>query len=620
MGKIRQLDINLSNMIAAGEVVENPASVVKELLENAIDAESTHITIELKESGLRSIKVIDNGTGMDDADMEMALKRHATSKIMTEHDLHHIASLGFRGEALPSIASVSHMTIESSQSDEPGHFIEVKNGEVTARKSGAARKGTKVTVSDLFYNTPARLKHLRSPHRELSNIQEYVQAIALSHSDIAIRLTNDTKPLLNTNGDGNTLKILNQIYPTDIIRNMLYFEGANQYFTVRGYATKPTHTRSSRKHMMVMTNGRMIKETRLMKAINEAYRTYLPKHKHPIVYLEVEVDPVLIDVNVHPQKLSIKFTEQFLLEGLIEKTIHARLENASIIPSVKRSPEPRDDRQVTMGDLQERAEDHASSNPPSEDAPSGPLEGGTAMDHHNPPLSHATLEEASHPYTGEEGASPEENARGAASMSEATDMQDDRIPDLEYIGQLHGTYLLFQNEDGLYVMDQHAAAERIRYERYYEKMRQGSPDTQSLTVPFEIRLSSGEVTLFDDYRDTLESFGIRAERKDSATLLVTTVPAWFRRNMEEEYTETMIRYMIDDDTPKDIGKLIDPLAKDLSCKHSIRANKHLNRGEVDKLLSDLKAAVNPFTCPHGRPTIIHFSVHELETFFKRIQS
>ncbi|MFP4077924.1 MAG: DNA mismatch repair endonuclease MutL [Candidatus Izemoplasmataceae bacterium] len=604
MGSIRQLDINLSNMIAAGEVVENPASVVKELLENAIDAGSTKVRIELKESGLRAIRIIDNGTGMDEADLEMALKRHATSKIKTEHDLHHIASLGFRGEALPSIASVTHMTIESSLNDEPGHFVKVVNGRVVERGTGAARQGTLVEVSDLFYNTPARLKHLRNKHRELSNVQDYVQNIALSHSRIAITLMNDGKTLLATSGDGNTLKILNQIYPTDIIRNMLAFKGSNQYFTIRGYATKPLHTRSSRRHMMVMVNRRMIKEPRLLKAIDEAYRTYLPKHKHPIVYLEVEVDPVLIDVNVHPQKLSVKFTEQPLLESLIQKTIHERLEKASIIPNIRRPKAQDQSSQVSFNDGHHRDEPETEG-PSAQDEPSGATP------------KKERIEETETPYRDDEAGpldfndypEPDENS-----------LPKDRLPELEYIGQLHGTYLMFQNEKGLYIMDQHAAAERIRYELYYDRMRKATPETQSLTVPFEIRLSSDEVTLFEDYRDTLESFGIHAKKVSPTTLSVTTIPSWFRKNLEEDYTETMIRTLIDDEAPKDIGKIIDPLAKDLSCKHSIRANKYLTTDEVQRLLKDLRNAKNPFTCPHGRPTIIHFSVPELETFFKRIQS
>ncbi|MFW6285512.1 MAG: DNA mismatch repair endonuclease MutL, partial [Bacillota bacterium] len=575
----------------------------------AIDAESTQIRIELKESGLRAIKVIDNGTGMDETDMAMALKRHATSKIKTEHDLHHIASLGFRGEALPSIASVTHMTLESSTDDEPGHFIKVENGEVIERGTGAARKGTRVEVSDLFYNTPARLKHLRNKHRELSNVQDYVQNIALSHSRIAITLLNDGKTLLATSGDGNTLKILNQIYPTDIIRNMLDFEGSNQYFTVRGYATKPLHTRSSRRHMMVMVNRRMIREPRLLKAIGEAYATYLPKHKHPIVYLEIEVDPVLIDVNVHPQKLSIKFTEQALLESLIQSTIHARLEKASLIPTIRKPKEKSPTSQISFSD-----EHHEERTPPEETPVQNEPKPSPSE---SEPTKERTVDESDHPYHDDEDQTLEfEDFKDSKEVLPPKD----RLPELEYIGQLHGTYLMFQNEKGLYIMDQHAAAERIRYELYYEKMRKASPETQSLTVPFDIRLSSDEVTLFEDYRETLESFGIHARKASPTTLSVFAIPTWFKKNLEEEYTETMIRALIDDEAPKDIGKIIDPLAKDLSCKHSIRANKYLTTDEVHKLLKDLRQAKNPFTCPHGRPTIIHFSVPELETFFKRIQS
>ncbi|MFW5895040.1 MAG: DNA mismatch repair endonuclease MutL, partial [Bacillota bacterium] len=368
------------------------------------------------------------------------------------------------------------------------------------------------------------------------------------------------------------------------------------------------------RHMMVMVNRRMIKEPRLLKAIDEAYRTYLPKHKHPIVYLEVEVDPVLIDVNVHPQKLSIKFTEQALLESLIQKTIHARLEKASIIPHIKRPKEAHPSSQVSFNDVPHEDRTRTKEPPPQEEPPSlapGVKDSSTAASNKE------TIQESEVPYRDDE-----EGPLDFKDFQEPTEESapSDRLPELDYIGQLHGTYLMFQNEKGLYIMDQHAAAERIRYELYYDRMRKASPETQSLTVPFEIRLSSDEVTLFEDYRETLESFGIHAKKVSPTTLSVTTIPSWFRKNLEEDYTETMIRALIDDEAPKDIGKIIDPLAKDLSCKHSIRANKYLTSDEVHKLLKDLRNTKNPFTCPHGRPTIIHFSVPELETFFKRIQS
>ncbi len=605
-------------MIAAGEVVENMASVVKELLENAIDSESSAITIELKEAGLRRIRVTDNGFGMDKEDMEMALKRHATSKIMTQHDLHHIGSLGFRGEALPSIASVSEMTLESSMDSEPGAFITVNSGDIVKRGTGRARKGTSVTVQNLFYNTPARLKHLRSINRELSNIQHYVQKIALAHSYIAITLINDEKTILKTVGDGNVLKILNQMYPTDVIKNMLHFEGKNQYFTIRGYASKPEHTRSSRDHMMVMANRRLIKDTAITNAVLKGYRTHLFSHKYPIIYLEIEVDPILIDVNIHPQKLSIKFTEQRLLESLIEKTLSYRLKEETLVPSIKAAPQKDTSEQMSFQaypeeskeapDSYERDEPKPYEATPekaySEDSPETKAVREAPSDYHEKQTSDFIAP-----------SNPEEDS----SLEHKKDTPSKRrVPDLEYIGQMHGTYLLFQNEEGLYLMDQHAAAERVRYELYFEKMRNPKGHVQSLTTPFEVRLSSEEMTLFDEVRDVLKRFGIQASKKDHASLYIHTVPSWFLKGMEETYAETMIRFITTDQALEDIGSIIDPLAKDLACKHSIRANKYITTEEVHKLLKDLRQASNPFTCPHGRPTIIHFTSREIETFFKRV--
>ena len=616
MGKIRQLETTLSNMIAAGEVVENMASVVKELLENAIDADAETIIIELKEVGLRWIKITDDGIGMDKEDMEMALKRHATSKIMSEHDLHHIGSLGFRGEALPSIASVSELTLESSTDRNPGTRILVNSGEILERSSGAARKGTTVSVTNLFYNTPARLKHLRSLNRELSNIQNYVQKIALAHRKIAMTLINDGKTLLKTTGDNNTLKILNQMYHTDIIKHMMEFNGQNQYFTIRGIASKPMHTRSSRDHMMIMANKRLIKDTNLSNAILKGYRTYLPQHKYPIIYLEIEVDPILIDVNIHPQKLSIKFSEQRLLESLIEETLRKRIQRESLVPSIEKSKQEDTSKQI-------RFEDYTPLSPLKQAPPvAEPI---NSKDTYENDAFDKVLEA---PFTYEPTHVPSTDASKSVNEPHSSTNEGkqpiapskQRIPSLDSIGQMHGTYLLFQNENGLYLMDQHAAAERIRYETYYERMRTQKFNIQTLTTPFIIHLSSEEVTLFDEYAPILNTFGIEARKNGSTSLEIHTVPSWFIKGLEETYTETMIRHINTDKALEDIGRIIDPLAKELSCKHSIRANKYITKEEVHKLLSDLRQVENPFTCPHGRPTIIHFSTHELETFFKRIQS
>jgi len=587
MGKIRQLDEALSNMIAAGEVVENMASVIKELMENAIDAEADAIDIDLKASGLKMIRVTDNGTGMDKSDLHMAFKRHATSKIRTHHDLHHIGSLGFRGEALPSIASVSVLEIDSSTGEAPGKKLILRNGRIEKEEPGRALRGTAVTVKNLFYNTPARLKHLKSEQKELSLIVDYVNKIALSHPHIKFKLLNDGRTILNTQGDDNPLKVLHQIYSLDVIKSMLYFEGKNQYFSIRGYVSKPETTRSSRQHMMIFTNRRIIRNPRLNKAVKDAFDTYLPLHNYPILFLDITVDPLLIDVNIHPQKLEVKFSEQSALESLIRNTLRARLKEEDLVPKIHHTPK------------------QESAHAPNEQ---------TTFDFKDAPSFEKKISEKVKPYGDE---TP--RASKSAVPKETQAPETSRFPYLEFIGQFMGTYLLFQNEEGLYLMDQHAAAERIRYEAYREAMAKDRVSQKLLLAPIELNLSSDEVIAFDTYQDTLVAFGLELEKKDATTLLLKKIPVWFMKNEEAAYAERMIRF-IKDESDLSVRVMIDQLAKDLSCKHSIRANKYITREEAEKLKTDLKTCDNPFTCPHGRPTLISFSVSEIETMFKRINA
>ncbi len=570
MGKIRQLDEALSNLIAAGEVVENMASVVKELLENSLDAESQSIYIHLSEYGLKNIEVIDDGVGIEYDDLPMAFKRHATSKIKTHHDLHHIASLGFRGEALPSIASVSHMVIESSDGLKSRKLV-VKQGEIIEDTTSALSQGTKIAVKNLFYNTPARLKHLKSEQKELAMIVDYVNKIALAHPHVRFTLTHNQKPLLQTSGDGDIRKILLQIYDLEIVKNLLYFKEKNQYFSIEGYLCKPIYTRSTRSHITLIANQRTIKNTRLSQAVTEGYRTYLPMQKYPIVYLKINVDPLLIDVNIHPQKLEIKFTEEQNLLTLVKTTIQKTLENAELIPKIKRSFE--------INETQEKL---------SFDSPIESTESTTETPQD---IKQDTPQKTSTP----------------------------KLPELDYIGQYSGTYLLFQNDEGFYMMDQHAAAERIRYENYRVAMSERKHAEQILLIPFDVHLSNQEKIAYLEHQKALEHFGLKTALNEENTLQITATPSWFHHGYEETYAEHMIKYLLqeEDFTSKEI---IDQLAKDLACKHSIKANQFINNDEITKLVKDLKNTQNPYTCPHGRPTIIQFTLSEIETMFKRINT
>ena len=585
MGKIIQLDDSLSNLIAAGEVVENMASVVKELVENSIDAESENVIIDLLDTGLNEIKVTDDGLGMNKEDILMCYQRHATSKIKTSHDLYHISTLGFRGEAIPSIASVSHMEIISSEG-ETGYRVLLKNGKILEENSYAPRRGTSISVRYLFYNTPARLKHLKATNTELSYIVDYINKIALSHPEVSFTLTNNGKRLFKSPGSNDYLKVLSNIYSLDIIKNMTPFEGENQYFKVSGYMTKPQFTRSNRNHITIIANNRMIKNNKVINAVVEGFKTYLPIGKYPIVFIKIDLDPLLIDVNIHPQKLEVKLTEERLLLRLIRETIGEQLKHLNLIPEIKQQ---------------------VKEEPYKYDK----LKLSSEVD--QPTLVKEDFVEF---INAKVGAKETEQVQ-FVTKEVVIESTKRKVPNMEYIGTFMGTYLIAQNDDGLFIIDQHAAAERIRYENYYDKMSSVDVDVMELLIPITLDLSNTEVLALSDLYDSFKPLGIQLIDNGHNGVDITHVPTYFPQGFEQSYTEEVVKYILEG---KDVtvGEIRDNLAKNLSCKHSIKANKFINRNEIDVLLYDLEQCRNPYTCPHGRPVIIKFTQTEVEKMFKRI--
>ena len=586
MSKIVQLSDNLSNLIAAGEVVENMASVVKELVENSIDAESSNVRIDLLDTGLNEIKVTDDGLGMSKEDMHMCFLRHATSKIKTSHDLYHISTLGFRGEAIPSIASVSHMEINSSEGVK-GYRILLKNGKVVEESESVPKKGTSITVRYLFYNTPARLKHLRATNTELSYIVDYINKIALSHPEISFTLNNNSKRIFKSPGTNDQLRVLSNIYSIDIIKSMNPYEGENAYFKISGYLTKPQFTRSTRNHITIIANSRMIKNTKIVNAVIEGYKTYLPVGKYPIVVLKIDLDPLLIDVNIHPRKLEVKFTEERMLLSLITRTIREQIKALNLIPEIKESKK-------------EETYKYEKLNLSSADD--------------NPELVKEDfiqfIDNKVEKRTNENSVDHETSNSSNLSIKR-------KVPNMEYIGTYMATYLLCQNDDGLFIIDQHAAAERIRYENYYQKFGDVSVDTMKLLIPITLDLSNSEVIALKDSFQAFPPLGITLVDNSYHGVDITHVPTYFPQGFEKNYTEEVVKYVLDGKNIT-VAEIRDSLAKNLSCKHSIKANKYINRNEIDALLYDLEQCSNPYTCPHGRPVIIKFTVTEIEKMFKRI--
>ncbi|MCI1592029.1 DNA mismatch repair endonuclease MutL [Heyndrickxia oleronia] len=628
MGKIIQLDDVLSNKIAAGEVVERPASVVKELVENAIDAKSSVIEIEIEEAGLSKIRIIDNGSGIDEEDVPLAFERHATSKIKDENDLFRIKTLGFRGEALPSIASVSHLEMVTATDNHPGSKIVIDGGRVTTREKAPSRRGTDITISDLFYNTPARLKYMKTIHTELGNITDVVNRLALAHPEVSIRLRHNERMLLQTNGNGDVRQVLAAIYGVNIARNMIPIKASSLDFQLEGYISMPEITRASRNYISTMINGRFIKNYSLVKAIQEGYHTLLPIGRFPIVLLSIQMDPILVDVNVHPAKLEVRLSKEQELKQLVSETIKAAFKKKELIPSgfapVKKQKIQAEQTIMQLDHLPEkivnRPETVKSERPPTYQTNELPVDEVKEIVESNKPEFNneksILTEEPVFPEVIEEKI---EDYDELYEFPVDQDISPDspRVPPLYPIGQMHGTYIFAQNDKGLYIIDQHAAQERIKYEYFREKVGRVEKELQDLLVPLTFEYSTDETIKIQENLHELEKVGVFLEPFGHNSFIIRSHPVWFPKGDEQEIIEDMIEQLLSM-KKVDIKKLREEAAIMMSCKGSIKANHHLRNDEIQALLDSLRLSSDPFTCPHGRPIIIHYSVYEMEKMFKRV--
>lgn len=633
MGKIVQLDESLANKIAAGEVVERPASVVKELVENAIDANSSIIEIELEEAGLTKIRVLDNGDGIEQDDCLTAFQRHATSKIKNENDLFRIRTLGFRGEALPSIASVSLFDITTSTGDGPGTHLSFKGGVLEKHELSSSRKGTDIVVQHLFFNTPARLKYMKTIHTELGNISDMVNRLALAHPSISFRLSHNGKRMLATNGSGDSLHVLAAIYGMNIAKKMVPIRFESLDFQVKGYIALPEVTRASKNYISTIINGRYVKNYTVVRAIQEGYHTLLPIGRYPIVYLEVDMDPLLVDVNVHPAKLEVRLSKEDELYRLIADGVKGEFQYKQLIPSnmprkqatytteVKPTQETFNLEQSRPSDMtfpvrEEKPTLFEQERENEENAtvlndPSAPLKTDVEKESFLPTASDVSAENE------EEDANPSFDEGVEDRIRDNTSKIEPRIPALYPIGQMHGTYIVAQNENGLYLIDQHAAQERINYEYFYQKLGREERNLQELLVPLTIECSLEEYLFLEENMKVFEEVGIWLEPFGHQTFIVKAHPVWFPKGEERETIDEMIS-LVKDKRRINLAVLREEAAIMMSCKAAIKANHYLRQDEISALLNTLREAENPFTCPHGRPILIHFSSYELEKMFKRV--
>lgn len=633
MAEIRELSEILADQIAAGEVVERPASVVKELVENAIDAGSSRIDILLEESGLKMIRIIDNGSGIDANQVEIAFKRHATSKISSRSDLFKAGTLGFRGEALPSIASIADVEMLTATTDGPGKKIHCRGGKLEDSGDAQSRQGTDITVRDLFFNTPARLKYLKSLQTELSKITDIVNRIALSYPEVAISLQNNERELMRTSGNGNIQQVLANIYGAKNAQKMVHVKEQNIDFTIDGYISLPEFTRANRSYITVLVNGRYIKNFQISKAIIDGYGSKLMVGRYPVAVLNIKTDPILVDVNVHPTKQEVRISEEQTLLDLISKAVFNELADKNLIPdavdNLKKShvkvssSEQLDLARMAISGSFGMEQDHVTI--PDTDNDEVEKEVNISDRYVEPEpivinsrqdLKFDTIAEFKTKYANDAVVNNAVKYGDQPELKEKDAVQ--RFPTLTYIGQMHGTYLFAEAEDGLYIIDQHAAQERINYEYYRVQIGEVSDDQQDLLVPIYLDYSTTDAIRIKEKQTVLESCGLFLEEFGKNTFIVRHHPTWFKKGQEEDTVKEMVDYVLNDSSMT-VAKFREATAIMMSCKRAIKANHHLDEPQAKQLLKDIAKAENPFNCPHGRPVLVHFSTTDMEKMFKRIQ-
>ena len=588
MGKIKVMNELLANKIAAGEVVEKVVSIVKELVENSVDAGATNIKIDLKEAGLREILVTDDGVGMTRDDALLAFQRHATSKLYTDDDLFSIHSLGFRGEALPSIAAVSEIILKTCQ-EEVGTLIHIKGGKILEEKASDARIGTQITVTNLFYNTPARLKHLSSLYSELSSVTEYVNKMSLSYPNIKFRLTNDEKELLNTDGSDNLLKVIKSIYGLNIAKKMLPISVSNDDYEVSGYISLPEVNRSSRNHMTVLVNGRVVRNQILGRVINDSYSSYKEDTRYPIVVLNIKTDPTLIDVNIHPSKQDIKFSNFEDLKELISNGIKDVIKTKLLIPKIEIKEEKEEPKYENLSLKLERNIISDNNNENKELLTK-------LINFENIPNNELDSEE-------------EEEYQ--------EELPKEKLPELYPIGLALGTYIICENEKGIYLIDQHAAEERVNYEKYSYLLSHPNNNTIGSITPIVIELPIQDYLIIKNNFDILDSLNIKVEEFGQNSFRVVSHPTWFPEGREEQTIRNIMETIKEEEKNFNLAKFRNHVAATMACKASVKGNTRITKEDMESIIDKLRKCNNPFNCPHGRPTIIHFTIYELEKMFKR---
>lgn len=648
MKRINILDEHTANKIAAGEVVERPSSVVKELVENSIDANSKNITVEINEGGLSLIKIIDDGNGINRDDIEIAFLPHATSKISKVEDIYNISTLGFRGEALASIASISKISLKSKTSDaDNGSEIILEAGKKISLQEVGMNNGTIMEVKDLFYNVPARKKFLKSISRESSLINDIVTRIALSNPDISIKVFNNDKKVINTYGTGNLKDVIRTIYGKNVYDNILYFEGSRGDITVHGYIGKEEIAKGSRNHQSIFVNSRYIKNKTIIAAVENAFKSFSVINKFPFVVIFIDLPPELVDVNIHPTKAEIKFNDERAVFKVIFDSIHSVLREDAFnkFNSVKNETSKFVEEKVEKIEFNILSEDeYNTSKTKTEIISDEPKKEIDIKSMYNSveisdiereeelynklksininnfnksskedsyEVNNETVNNEAVTIINEDNNFKYYNVKGEINYKEA------KFPKLRVIGQFSKMYILAEYQTDLYIVDQHAAHEKILFEKYFKDIEEGTIVVQQLLVPTILDLSLEDYAYYEENNKVFSGAGFVIEHFGGETISIKEVPYFLGKLDSKKLFMEILDNLKGLGSGKTSEVKLNKIAS-MACRSAVKANDYLNHDEMEKLIEDLRYINDPFYCPHGRPIIIKFTEYELNKKFRRI--
>ncbi len=632
--RIKILDGEVINRIAAGEVVERPASVVKELIENAIDAGATKIEVEIKEGGQKSIEITDNGEGMSPNDALLAFMPHATSKISTDEDLESISTLGFRGEALPTISAVSHITLSTHCDSEPtGCRISIDGGKIRGPEPDAFPRGTRIIVKNLFYNTPARRKFLKSPGVEMSQISDIVCHYMMGYPEIAFKFTKSNVKITSSNGSGNLLDAVLAVYGPEVAKNLIPLKEppslANSGMSLKGFISPPNQARPSSRYTTTLVNRRVVKTKLLNQAIVRACSAFFPKGKFPVLVLDLRVPPELIDVNVHPQKTEIRFKDERWVFAIIWEAIQMSLSGLKMVSApVSQSDsqettefQPELDTSIETKTIELPSDSNASmfTPPPSFKLPDSYKAAQTSFSQTSNQSQANNSNYENHVFDLNESSQetfntvrPMQQAQGGNAFTPVVKLSNPKI-----LAQLKNTYLLGEDDEGLFIVDQHVAHERVLFDQFVKTYRDKPLTAQPLLFPVPLKLLPSERLIIKEQLNEIKALGFSVQQEEDGLFYVTTIPVSDKKTNDTQSIQNLLSEVLNGWEGRSLAEIKTDLLKTMACKAAVKAGDPLTPSEWTSLLNQLLKTDNPFTCPHGRPIVLRLTTRQIEVGFLR---